>query len=61
MQAIDMHIHVPREPGLPEIEIEAEPAAVLPGAAAAQKPGGDGRQVPRTGPVRRDLLSGYHD
>ena len=24
MQAIDMHIHVPREPGLPEIEIEAE-------------------------------------
>ena len=24
MQAIDMHVHVPREPGLPEIEIEAE-------------------------------------
>ena len=25
MPAADMHIHVPRESGLPEIEIEAEP------------------------------------
>ena len=24
MLAIDMHIHVPRQPGLPEIEIEAQ-------------------------------------
>lgn len=24
MQAIDLHVHVPREPGRPEIEIEAE-------------------------------------
>ena len=61
MRAIDMHVHVPRQPGLPEIEVESHLRSYFRVKSAPGGPGGDGGHLQGVGRAGGDLLGGHGD